>query len=77
MILTDNQDVIKLFHAVYLREELVDHRVVHSRAAGARSSLLTDGVQLIKDNDMEAAVGPQLKEFRRNQSIEAIISMII
>lgn len=62
MVLTDNQDVIKLFHAINLGEELVDHRVVHACAAGARSSLLTDGIQLIKDNDMEAAVGPELKE---------------
>lgn len=77
MILTDNQDIIKLFHSVNLWEELVDHCVVHSCAAGTRSSLLTDGIQLIKDNDMEAAVGPQLKEFHRNQSIEAIISIII
>lgn len=69
MILTDNQDVVELFHAVNLREELVDHSVVHSRAAGARSSLLTDGIQLIKDNDVEATVGPQLEEFQKKQSI--------
>lgn len=74
--LTDHQDVVKLFHAVNLREELVDHRVMHSRAAGARSSLLTDGIQLIKDNYMEATVGPQLKEFQRNWSIEEIISIV-
>lgn len=76
MVLTDNQDVIKLFHAINLREELVDHRVVHAGAAGARSSLLTDGIQLVKDNDMEAAVGPELKEFHINQSTQTIVIII-
>lgn len=75
MTLTDNQDVVKLFHAIYLREELVDHCVVYSCAAGARSSLLTDGIQLIKDNDMEATVGPQLKELHINQSTQTIINL--
>lgn len=59
-ILTNDQDVVELLHAVNLRQELVDHSVVHARAAGARASLLADGVQLIKDDDMEAAVGSQL-----------------
>lgn len=76
VVLTNNQDVIKLFHAINLGEELVDHRVVHAGAAGARSSLLTDGIQLIKDNDMEAAVGPELKEFHINHSTQTIICII-
>lgn len=60
MILIDDQDVIKLLHAINLRQELVDHSVVHARAAGTRASLLADGIQLIEDDDMEAAVGSQL-----------------
>lgn len=75
-LFTDNQDVVQLFHAINLREELVDHRVVHAGAAGARSSLLTDGIQLIKDDDMKAAVGPELKEFHINRSTQTIISII-
>lgn len=60
MILTDDQDVVELLHAVDLWQQLVDHRVVHARAAGARASLLADGVQLVKDDDVEAAVCSQL-----------------
>lgn len=62
MLLTDDQDVVKLLHTVNLRQELVDHSVVHARAAGARASLLADGIQLIKDDDMEATVGSQLEK---------------
>lgn len=64
MLLTDDQDVVKLLHAVNLRQELVDHGVVHARAAGARASLFADGIQLIKDDDMESAVGSQLETGR-------------
>lgn len=49
-----------MLHAVDLGQQLVDHRVVHARAAGARASLLADGVQLVKDDDVEAAVCSQL-----------------
>lgn len=59
-ILTDDQDVVELLHTVDLREQLIDHRVMHARAAGARASLLADGVQLVKDDDVEAAVCSQL-----------------
>lgn len=61
MVLTDDQDVVQLLHAVNLRQELVDHSVVHARAAGARASLLADGIQLIKDDDMETTVGSELE----------------
>lgn len=60
VILTDDQDVVKLLHAVNLRKQLVDHGVVNACAAGACASLLADGVQLIKDDDMQAAVCSQL-----------------
>lgn len=60
MLLTDDQDVVQLLHAVNLRQKLVDHGVVHACAAGARASLLADGVQLVEDDDMEPAVGSQL-----------------
>lgn len=33
---------------------------MHARAAGAGASLLANGIQFIKDDDMEAAVGSQL-----------------
>lgn len=64
MILTNDQDVVKLLHTINLRQELVDHGVVHARAAGACASLLADGIQLIKDNDMKATVGSQLETCR-------------
>lgn len=61
MLLTDDQDVVELLHTVNLRQKLVDHSVVHARAAGTCASLFADGIQLIKDDDMEAAVGSQLE----------------
>lgn len=59
--LTDDQDVVELLDTIDLRQELVDYGVVHARAAGARASLLADGIQFIKDDDVEAAVGSQLE----------------
>lgn len=61
MLLTNDQDVVKLLHAVNLGQKLVDNSVVHACATGARSSLLADGVQLVKDNDVKATVSAQLK----------------
>lgn len=61
MLFTYDQDVVELLHTVNLREQLVDHSVVHARAAGTGASLLADGIQLIKDDNMEAAVGSQLE----------------
>lgn len=68
MSFTYDQDVVQLFHAVNLGQQLVDHGVVDARAAGAGASLLADGVQLVEDDDMKAAVGSQL-ENRLNGSI--------
>jgi len=42
---------------------------VHARAAGARASLLADGVQLVKDDDVEAAVGSQLQTSRVSSGV--------
>lgn len=78
VILTDDQDVVELFHAVNLRKQLVDHGVVHARAAGACSSLLADGVQLIKDDDMQATVCSQLGEDdlkKKKKIINTILSI--
>lgn len=65
-----------MLHTVNLRQELVDHCVVHARAAGTSASLLADGIQLIKDDDMQAAIGPQLEEFNTNQLTFYISSWI-
>lgn len=71
MILTDDQDVVKLLNTVNLRQELVDHSVVHACAAAAGASLLADGIKLIKDDDMEAAVGSQLEQIELKKKKEA------
>ena len=56
----DDQDIVELVHAVYLGKELVDHSVVHAAAvAGLRAPSLADGVDLVKDDDVEAGVGAQ------------------
>lgn len=61
---TDDQDVVELLHAVQLGQQLVDHSVVDPRAARHASTLFTNGVDLIEDDDVEAAVGAQLSQER-------------
>ena len=58
--LTDDQDVVELLHAVDLGQQLVDHRVVDPCAARHAAALLADGVDLVEDDDVQAAVGAQL-----------------
>lgn len=57
---TYDQDVVELLHAVDLGQQLVDHGVVDSRAARHAATLFADGVDLIKYDDVEAAVGTKL-----------------
>lgn len=57
---TYDQDVVELLHAVDLGQQLVDHGVVDSRAARHAATLFADGVNLIKYDDVEAAVGTEL-----------------
>lgn len=59
-IITDDEDIVELLHSVDLRQQLVNHSVVHTCAAGACTTLLTDGVQFIKDDDVQTAVSTQL-----------------
>lgn len=59
-VCTYDQDVVELLHAVDLGQQLVDHRVVDAGAAGHAATLFTDGVDLIKYDDVEAAVGTEL-----------------
>ena len=57
---TYDQDVVELLYSVYLGEQLVDHRVVDTCAACHAATLLTDGVDLVKDDDVQPTVGAQL-----------------
>ena len=60
-VCTYDQDVVELLHPVYLGQQLVDHSVVHAGAARHAATLLTDGVDLIEDDDVQPTVGPQLE----------------
>ena len=60
LLRTYDQDVVELLHAVYLGQQLVDDGVMDARAARHAATLLADGVDLVKDNDVQAAVGAQL-----------------
>lgn len=60
-MLAYDQDVVELLHAVDLGQELVDDGVVDTGAARHAASLLADGVDLIEDDDVQSAVGSQLK----------------
>jgi len=62
---TYDQDVVELLHSVYLGQQLVDHRVVDARAACHAATLLADCINLIKYDDMKAAVGTKLFRDRR------------
>lgn len=57
---TYDQDVVELLHAVYLGQQLVDHGVVDSRAASHAATLFTDCINLIKYDDVNAAVSAEL-----------------
>jgi len=59
---TYDQDVVELVHAVDLGQQLVDHGVVDPRAAGHAAALLADCVDLVKYDDVKAAVCAKLWE---------------
>ncbi len=54
---SDNQDVVQLVYTVHLGQQLVDDRVVDAGGAGDAAPLLANGVNLVKDDDVEARVG--------------------
>lgn len=66
-VCTYDQDIVELLHAVYLGQQLVDYSVMDACAACHAATLLTDCVNLIKYDDVKAAVGTELlgKERRR------------
>ena len=76
---TDDQDVVELLHAVDLGQQLVDHRVVDARAARHAAALLADGVDLVEDDDVQAAVGAQLWRGgrRHTKRLQSIIGWIM
>ncbi|EGV91252.1 hypothetical protein I79_026103 [Cricetulus griseus] len=49
---TNNQDVVQLLNAINLGQQLVDNGVVNSGAASHAPSLLADGIDFIKDDDV-------------------------
>lgn len=67
---TYDQDVVELLHSVYLGQQLVDHGVVDSCAACHAATLFTDCVNLIKYDDVKAAVCTELfsRGMRRNMN---------
>lgn len=66
-VCTYDQDVVELLHSIDLGQQLVDHRVVDASAACHAATLLTDRIDLIKYNDVKAAVGTEL--FRQQVSV--------
>ena len=72
--LTDDEYVVELLDAVDLGEQLVDHGVVHPGAAGHTAALLTDRVQLVKDDDVQARVGAHLTEKGVSRVVNRLIN---
>ncbi len=52
------QNIVKLIDSVNLGQQLVDDGIVDSRVSGDGASSLTDGVNLVEDDDVEAGVCP-------------------
>lgn len=59
-MLTYNQDVVELLHAVDFGQQLVDHGVVDAAATRHGASLLADGIDLIENDDVQPTIGSQL-----------------
>jgi len=52
------ENIVKLIDSVNLGQQLVDDGVVDSRVSGDGASSLTDGVDLVEDDDVKAGVRP-------------------
>lgn len=64
---TDHEDVIELLYAIDFGQQLVDDGVVDAGAARHAPSLLADGIDLIEDDDVHAAVRPELSGRKTRQ----------
>lgn len=53
---SDDEDVVELIDTIHLREQLIDDRVADTGSAPSRTTLLADGVELIKDDNVQARV---------------------
>lgn len=60
MLYTYNEDIVELLHTVNFGQQLIDHSVVHSSTACSCATLLTDGIQLIENDNVQPAVSAQL-----------------
>lgn len=52
----NDQDVVELLNTVHLGKQLVHDRITDTSAVAARATLLADGIDLIKDDDVETRV---------------------
>mmetsp|Transcript_17184 Transcript_17184/g.31188 ORF Transcript_17184/g.31188 Transcript_17184/m.31188 type:complete len:231 (-) Transcript_17184:632-1324(-) len=52
----DDQNVVQRVDTVDLREELVHHRVAHTRVVVRGAARFADGIELVEDDDMEHRV---------------------
>ena len=50
---SNEQDIVERVHAVNLGEQLIDDGVMHAGATLHAASLLADGIDLVKDDDMQ------------------------
>ena len=60
----NEQDVVQSVHAINLGQQLVDNGVVHAAAAGHAAALLADGVDLVKDDDVQLGAVALLRLLR-------------
>ena len=69
MTRTNNQDIVELLHPIDLGQQLVDYGVVDASAASHAATLLADGIDLVKDDDVQPTVGTQLQEISKQPSL--------
>jgi hypothetical protein len=65
-----HEDHLVLAEAVHLREELVDHRVLHPRAR-VRPALVREGVDLVEDHHRRAPLCRAWRNTRRRFSSDS------
>lgn len=57
---TNDKDIAQLFYPINFGQQLVDDSVMNSGATSHAPSLLADGINFIKDDDVQTTVSTKL-----------------
>lgn len=59
---SNNENVIQLLDAINFGQKLIDHGIVHSGISSDTASGFANGINFIKNNDVQTTVGSELKK---------------